>query len=91
MENHVKKGIFIRHTATSSHIYYWDTGTYPVNNYKHVWFDEGINDLEIQNPKSKFHTAVDFLVQATVRGSGRGTNHHSTKHRLSTRTIHHYT
>ena len=53
MENHVKKGIFIRHTATSSHIYYWDTGTYPVNNYKHVWFDEGINDLEIQNPNSR--------------------------------------
>ena len=50
MYNNVKKGLFIGYTDTSSQIYYWGMDTKLVNNFKHVRFDEGINNLEIPTP-----------------------------------------
>ena len=53
MENNVQKAIFFGYKATSSQINYWDMDIKLVNNYKHVRFDELINDLEIPNTNSR--------------------------------------
>ena len=52
MDNHVKKGVFLGYTATSSQIQYWVMDTNLVNNSNYVRFDEVMNYINIPNTNS---------------------------------------